>query len=77
MTTGLTALEASPAPLPGAAGAERAVLGYSAAPSFDYVPGLDGFRALSVLFVVISHAGMSRLIPAGSASRCSSSSADS
>ena len=38
---------------------------YSAAPSFDYVPGLDGLRALSVMIVAVSHAGLGRIVPGG------------
>ena len=39
--------------------------GYSAAPSFDYVPALDGLRALSVTLVMLSHIGFKRVLPGG------------
>jgi len=37
----------------------------SATPSFDYLPGLDGLRALAVLLVLFSHLSVSPLIPGG------------
>ncbi len=33
--------------------------------SFDYLPVLDGFRAVSILLVVFSHAGLENVIPGG------------
>lgn len=38
---------------------------YSAAPSFDLVPGLDGLRGVSILLVVASHLGMGMVVPGG------------
>ena len=38
---------------------------YSAAPSFDYVPALDGLRAASVALVVLGHAGFKHFVPGG------------
>ena len=40
-------------------------LGYTAAPSFDYMPALDGMRAVSVLLVIFSHVGLGHLVPGG------------
>lgn len=40
-------------------------LTYSAAPSFDLIPALDGLRALSVLLVVASHLGLEHVVPGG------------
>ncbi len=40
-------------------------LGYSAAPSFDYVPALDGLRAASVALVIFAHIGFKRYLPGG------------
>ena len=31
----------------------------------DYMPGLDGLRAISILIVVIAHAGFEKMIPGG------------
>ncbi len=36
---------------------------YSAAPSFDFIPALDGFRAVSIALVIISHVGLEHLVP--------------
>ena len=47
---------------------DRAVDGairYSAAPSFDLMPGLDGLRGVSILLVIASHLGMGRVVPGG------------
>jgi len=38
---------------------------YSIAPSYEYVPALDGVRAVSILMVIISHYGSADLIPGG------------
>lgn len=37
--------------------------GYSATPSFDFIPALDGLRAVSILLVVLSHLGLGRYVP--------------
>lgn len=34
-------------------------------PAFDYVPGLDGLRALAVLLVLVAHLGFNNMIPGG------------
>lgn len=31
----------------------------------DYIPGLDGLRALSVMLVIVAHAGFQRIVPGG------------
>lgn len=41
----------------------QSTLGYSAAPSFSYMPALDGFRAFSVMIVLFSHIGFKSFIP--------------
>lgn len=46
-------------------GETRAPVGEVGAASFDYLPVLDGFRAISILLVVISHAGLEWLVPGG------------
>ncbi len=38
---------------------------YSVAPSFDYVPSLDGLRAVSIAMVLLSHYGFRRVFPGG------------
>ena len=38
---------------------------YGPAPSFTYMPALDGMRALCILMVMISHYGMPTLLPGG------------
>jgi peptidoglycan/LPS O-acetylase OafA/YrhL len=38
---------------------------YSAAPSFDLMPGLDGLRGVSILLVIASHLGMGMVVPGG------------
>ena len=43
----------------------RVTVPYSAAPSFDYVPSLDGLRAASIALVVIGHLGFKHLLPGG------------
>lgn len=48
----------------GAAGASGVPLDVGRA-SFDYLPVLDGFRAISILLVVFSHAGLENIIPGG------------
>ena len=45
--------------------ARAGALPYSAAPSFDYVPALDGLRAASVALVVLGHAGFKHFVPGG------------
>ena len=37
----------------------------SAAPSFDYIPGLDGLRACAVMIVILAHLGFHAAIPGG------------
>jgi len=37
----------------------------SAAPSFDYIPGLDGLRACAVMIVIVAHLGFHAAIPGG------------
>jgi len=37
----------------------------SATPSFDYLRGLDGLRALAVLLVLVAHLGLNQAIPGG------------
>src|SRR5450830_2138130 len=37
----------------------------SATPSFDYLRGLDGLRALAVLLVLVAHLGLNEAIPGG------------
>lgn len=34
-------------------------------PSYDYIPALNGLRAIAVLFVLVAHLGFSHLIPGG------------
>ena len=48
----------------GKAGRPGAV-SYSVAPSFDYIPALDGLRAASIVLVVVGHAGLRHLFPGG------------
>ena len=38
-------------------------LPYSVHPSTDFIPALDGFRALSIALVVVSHLGMESWVP--------------
>ena len=38
---------------------------YSAAPSFDYIPSLDGLRAASIALVVAGHTGFKHYLPGG------------
>ena len=38
---------------------------YSAAPSYDYIPGLDGLRAASIVLVILSHIGFKHVLPGG------------
>jgi peptidoglycan/LPS O-acetylase OafA/YrhL len=47
------------------ADARRGMVAYSAAPSYDYVPALDGLRALSVGLVILSHIGFKHYLPGG------------
>lgn len=37
----------------------------TAKPNSSYIPGLDGFRAISILLVILSHLGMERFMPGG------------
>lgn len=37
----------------------------SAAPSYGYIPGLDGLRAFAVLLVLVAHLGFNHAIPGG------------
>ena len=53
----------TPAIGPGRFGA--GTVAYSAAPSYDYVPALDGLRALSVGLVILSHIGFKHYLPGG------------
>ncbi len=45
--------------------AVRAATGGPAAPPHDYVPGLDGLRAISVTLVILGHLGFGALVPGG------------
>ncbi len=40
-------------------------VGYSVAPSYDYIPALDGIRAVSVTMVMLAHFAFKRIIPGG------------
>lgn len=42
------------------------VLGTSGAPpTFSRIPGIDGLRAIAILIVMVSHAGLGRYVPGG------------
>jgi peptidoglycan/LPS O-acetylase OafA/YrhL len=45
--------------------AEDGRVSYSAKASYDLVPGLDGLRAVSILLVMVSHAGFGSIVPGG------------
>ena len=45
------------------AGEGGASVPYSVAPSFDYVPSLDGLRAVSIALVIIGHFGLRHVLP--------------